>query len=67
GDLFTMGPDDSLEAIRLLGPRVVLPSHYGTWPPIEQDAHAWARRVHAAKLADARVLEPDGSVTIAPG
>jgi len=64
GDLFTMGPDDSLEAIRLLRPRVVLPSHYGTWPPIAQDATAWAGRVAEEKLADARVLEPGGSVTV---
>jgi len=53
GDLFTMGPDDALEAVRLLQPKLVLPSHYGTWPPIEQDAAAWARRVETAKLAAA--------------
>lgn len=66
GDLFTMGPDDSLEAIRLLTPRIVLPSHYGTWPPIEQDAAAWAKRVHDARLADARVLTPGESIVIGP-
>jgi L-ascorbate metabolism protein UlaG (beta-lactamase superfamily) len=54
GDLFTMGPDDALEAVRLLKPKLALPSHYGTWPPIEQDAAAWARRVEAEKLATAR-------------
>ncbi|NDC62798.1 MAG: metal-dependent hydrolase [Planctomycetia bacterium] len=64
GDLFTMGPDDAIEAVRLLRPKVVLPSHYGTWPPIEQDAQAWARRIHDAKLADARVIAPGDSVTI---
>ena len=53
GDLFTMGPDDALEAVRLLKPKLALPSHYGTWPPIEQDAAAWARRVETAKLATA--------------
>ena len=53
GDLFTMGPDDALEAVLLLQPKLVLPSHYGTWPPIEQDAAAWARRVETAKLAAA--------------
>jgi L-ascorbate metabolism protein UlaG (beta-lactamase superfamily) len=37
---------------------VALPSHYGTWPPIEQDAGAWAATINAAKLADARVLAP---------
>ena len=64
GDLFTMGPDASLEAIALLKPRIVLPSHYGTWPPIEQDAAAWARRVAAEKLAEPHVLSPGGSFTV---
>jgi L-ascorbate metabolism protein UlaG (beta-lactamase superfamily) len=54
GDLFTMGPDDALEAVRVLKPKLALPSHYGTWPPIEQDAAAWARRVESEKLATAR-------------
>ena len=67
GDLFTMGPDDSLEAIRLLRPRVVLPCHYGTWPPIEQDAATWAQRVKEAGLAEARVLAPGESTTVAAG
>ncbi len=64
GDHFTMGPDDSLEAIRLLEPRVVLPSHYGTWPEIEQDVHAWAKRVNDQQLAAARVLVPGATITI---
>jgi len=64
GDLFTMGPDESLEALRMLAPKIVLPSHYGTWPPIEQDAAAWARAVNAAGLADARVLRPGESVVV---
>lgn len=58
GDLFTMGPEDSLEALRLLRPKVALPSHYGTWPPIEQDATAWAKAVTSAGLATAHVLAP---------
>ena len=66
GDLFTMGPADALEAIRLLEPKLVLPSHYGTWPPIAQDAPAWARQVAATTKAEARVLAPGESVTIEP-
>ena len=65
GDLFTMGPDDAVEAVRLLKPKLALPSHYGTWPPIAQDAAAWAARVTAEKLAEPRVLVPGGSVRIA--
>ncbi len=45
GDLFTMGPEDSLAAIQLIKPQRVAPAHYNTWPPIEQDAAAWARQV----------------------
>jgi len=64
GDLFTMGPADSLEALRMLKPKVALPSHYDTWPPIAQDATAWAGAVRAAGLADARVLRPGESVVV---
>ncbi|MDP1562270.1 MAG: metal-dependent hydrolase [Pirellulaceae bacterium] len=45
GDLFTMGPGDSIEAIQLLKPTQVVPSHYNTWPPIAQDVQKWARDV----------------------
>ncbi|MEZ6113950.1 MAG: metal-dependent hydrolase [Pirellulaceae bacterium] len=40
GDLFTMGPDDLIAALKLLRPKQVAPPHYNTWPPIEQDAAA---------------------------
>ena len=33
GDLFTMGPEDSVTATDLLKPKTVLPAHYNTWPP----------------------------------
>ena len=45
GDFYTMGPDDSLRAIEFLQPKIALPSHFNTWPPIAQDAAAWAKRV----------------------
>jgi L-ascorbate metabolism protein UlaG (beta-lactamase superfamily) len=64
GDLFTMGPETSREAIRLLRPRVAVPSHYGTWPPIEQDASAWAAAVAADGVAEPQVLEPGGSFSL---
>ena len=64
GDQFTMGPDDSLEAIKLLNPKRVAPCHYNTWPPIEQDAEDWARRVRIHTGADPIVLEPGGAFTL---
>jgi L-ascorbate metabolism protein UlaG (beta-lactamase superfamily) len=64
GDVFTMGPEESLEAIRLLEPRHVLPCHYNTWPPIVQDAAAWAERVRREKLAEPHVLAPGKSFVL---
>jgi L-ascorbate metabolism protein UlaG (beta-lactamase superfamily) len=58
GDLFTMGPDDSIEAIKLLNAQRVIPCHYNTWPPIEQDAVAWADRVRLHTAAEPVVLQP---------
>ena len=58
GDLYTMGPAASLEAIRLIRPRRVAPAHYNTWPPIAQDAAAWADQVRATTDAEPLVLEP---------
>ena len=60
GDLFTMGPDDALAAVKLLRPKKVLPSHFSTWPPIAQDAQAWAARVKAETQSQPVVLQPGG-------
>jgi L-ascorbate metabolism protein UlaG (beta-lactamase superfamily) len=64
GDLFTMGPDDALEAVKLLKPRKVIPSHYNTWPPIAQDANKWAERVRAETKSEPIVVTPGGIVTL---
>lgn len=61
GDLFTMGPQDSVEAIQLLKPKKAIPAHYNTWPPIAQDPQAWADLVRAQTDAEplvAQVGEP---------
>lgn len=52
GDLFTMGIEDSIEAIRLLTPKHVLPAHYNTWPPIEQNVQDWASQVRTETSAE---------------
>ena len=64
GDRFTMGPDDALRAIELLEPKRVVPSHYNTWPPIAQDAAAWARRVRVETSAEPIVLDVGGKLTL---
>jgi L-ascorbate metabolism protein UlaG (beta-lactamase superfamily) len=58
GDYYTMGPDDALRAVKLLKPRFVLPIHFNTFPPIAQDAEAWAGRVKKETNAHPVVLQP---------
>lgn len=64
GDRFTMGPDDALEAVKLINPRRVIPSHFNTWPPIEQDAPAWAERVKRETKTEPTMLMPGGSIRL---
>jgi len=61
GDNYTMGPDDALRAVKLINPKRVIPDHYNTWPPIAQDANAWAKRVKAETSAEPIVLKPGES------
>ncbi|MFQ5733059.1 MAG: metal-dependent hydrolase [Planctomycetaceae bacterium] len=61
GDNFTMGPDDALRAVKFVQPKRVIPDHYNTWPPINQDAAAWAARVKAETSAEPVVLQPGES------
>ena len=58
GDLFTMGVDDSIEATRMTNPKKVLPAHYNTWPPIEQDGDAWADKIRSQTQSEPFVLKP---------
>ncbi|MEX2501924.1 MAG: metal-dependent hydrolase [Trueperaceae bacterium] len=58
GDHFTMGPDDAIEAVRLLRPRQVIPVHYDTFPPIRQDASAFVVRVERETEASGLALAP---------
>ncbi len=64
GDLYTMGPEDSIDAIKLLNPKRVVPCHYNTWPPIKQDAAAWAERVRSHTAADPIVLKPGEHISL---
>ena len=58
GDNYTMGPEDALRAVRLIQPRLVIPTHFNTWELIAQDAAEWARRVKAETDAEPIVLRP---------
>lgn len=38
GDRFTMGPEHATIAAEWIKPRIAIPCHYNTWPPIEVDS-----------------------------
>jgi L-ascorbate metabolism protein UlaG (beta-lactamase superfamily) len=64
GDNFTMGPDDALRAVKLVKPRMAVPTHYNTFPLIEQDAEAWAKHVEAETDTKVHVLLPGDSLEV---
>jgi L-ascorbate metabolism protein UlaG (beta-lactamase superfamily) len=57
GDNFTMGPEDALEAIKLLKPKVVIPIHYNTFELIEQDTDAFKAAVERQTEAKCVILK----------
>lgn len=64
GDLYTMGPEESIDAIKLLNPKRVAPCHYNTFPAIKQDAAAWAERVRSHTAAEPIELQPGGQISL---
>ena len=56
GDRFTMGPEDAVTAVEFIEATVVIPCHYNTWPPIEQDGDAFASVV--GDRARVEVMDP---------
>ena len=64
GDNYTMGPADSLRAIRLLQPEIVMPCHVNTFPVIEQDVAAWSDQVRKSTSARPVVLQPGQQFTL---
>jgi L-ascorbate metabolism protein UlaG (beta-lactamase superfamily) len=64
GDNYTMGPDDALRCVKFVSPKVVIPLHFGTWPPIAQDVAAFCKAVEAETGATCRVVGVEESVTV---
>jgi L-ascorbate metabolism protein UlaG (beta-lactamase superfamily) len=64
GDNYTMGPEDSILALEYLGPSVVIPCHYNTWPVIAVDVDEWARRVRSESSVQPVVLGVEESFSL---
>lgn len=64
GDNFTMGPDDALLALDYLKPKIVIPCHFNTWPPIAIDIDAWVAKVKEETAVTPIVLAIDETYTV---
>jgi L-ascorbate metabolism protein UlaG (beta-lactamase superfamily) len=64
GDNFTMGPQDAVRAAKLLNAKVVVPCHYNTFPPIEQDPAEFKAAVEAQTSSRVEILQPGDSLVI---
>ena len=64
GDNFTMGATDAAKAAGLVGCDDVIGVHYDTWPPIAQNAAAWAARVKAETSSEPIVIRPGEKITL---
>ena len=58
GGHYTMDPVDGVVAAELVGAKQVIPCHYNTFPPIEQDASKFKSDVESRTDSEVVVLEP---------
>ena len=64
GDYYTMGPQDALDAVGFLAPKIAIPCHYNTWPVLEQDAEQWKQIVESETETKVLILAPDDYVEV---
>jgi L-ascorbate metabolism protein UlaG (beta-lactamase superfamily) len=58
GDNYTMGPEEAAIATEWIGPKVVIPMHFGTFPVLTGDVTTFAGRVTNAGKTRVVVLKP---------
>lgn len=65
GDTFTMGLADAVCAAGMLRAETVIPCHYNTFPPIEQDPREFKRLVEEqSQVTRCLVLDPDQTIEL---
>jgi L-ascorbate metabolism protein UlaG (beta-lactamase superfamily) len=58
GGHYTMDRLDAVTAVEFIDPSVVIPIHYGTFPPVETDAEAFKADVESQTSAKVVILAP---------
>ena len=56
GDNFTMGPEEAVEAVKMIKPNTVIPIHYDTWPPIAQCPNKFKEDVEDNTNAQVKIV-----------
>jgi L-ascorbate metabolism protein UlaG (beta-lactamase superfamily) len=64
GDHFTMGPADAVRAAEFLNAPTVIPCHYDTFEPIQQDDKEFKRQVEARTSSKVVLLDPGASAEL---
>lgn len=68
GDHYTMGVDDAIKALEFIDPKIAIPMHYNTFPPVKADPNRFAEggrqlgvEVHILEPGDITSIECDPS------
>lgn len=64
GGFFTMDPKQAAVAASLLNAKYVVPMHYGTWPPIDQDPKEFERLAKKSSKSKIVILKPGESLEV---
>ena len=64
GGLYTMDPEDALEAVKFLQPKNVIPMHYNTWDRVAQDAERFRAAVEKQTACKCLILKPGETIKI---
>jgi L-ascorbate metabolism protein UlaG (beta-lactamase superfamily) len=64
GDYYTMGPQEAAVAAQWVKAKQVIPCHYNTFPMIQVDAAAFARRLQQEAEIDCTLLAPGESTAL---
>lgn len=63
GDFYTMGIDDAVAAVEFLRPKLTIPMHYNTFPPIAADPERFKAEL-GARGFECAILDPGQSHTV---
>jgi L-ascorbate metabolism protein UlaG (beta-lactamase superfamily) len=65
GDHFTMGPKRAADAVKLVGPNIAIPMHYGTFPVLTGTPEAFDRELKKREVkAELRVMRIGETITL---